>query len=354
MRSLMARFKTLFVPAFLLLAVCCTQCQLSPAQQQTDTQRTNYYLKNQLIPVTNVQASVNGALGSCTYYYWVVANYTFGPTSPGGPSAAVTTSNCTLSGSNYNIVSWPANNAASTFDVLRTTTPTPPTGACACAVATGVTTNSQKDTSNTLSAYTVQAATFTRNAILSLQNIPISTAVSHLQLFQGSTLINDLSTPTAALVTVTGTNGYSLQLVTNQEQITLDTGNKFTNSTTNLIPANATIVDVSCRVTTTITTAVNWAVSCEGSDKFLDPSSGATPLTCGAADSTGNKFNLAVDTNLTSGTILTLNTASFGGGSPVSFLGNSAHKLRILNDANPGAGVVRCSVTAWVPSGPTS
>lgn len=103
--------------------------------------------------------------GPCSYYYWVVANFTIGNAQPSGP-AAITNGACTLVSGNR--VSWGLVSGATTYDVLRTSTATAPAGSCGCAVATGLTAPTATDT-GTLGAYTV--ATFTTNVSYLSKNV---------------------------------------------------------------------------------------------------------------------------------------------------------------------------------------
>ena len=102
-------------------------------------------------------ASFNRASGNPGYrtlYYWIVTQGTAGASSPAGPFAVQQAPN-TMSASATIIGSWPPAANAASYDVLRTSSPTPPQGACNCAVATGVSTTSVTDNSESLSSYTV-------------------------------------------------------------------------------------------------------------------------------------------------------------------------------------------------------
>jgi len=101
--------------------------------------------------VTSVSAQTVGVAGLRNYYYWVVANLPIGQTQ--AAMAQVGNAPNTLSGSNYVQVNWNLMGATS-YDVLRTSTPTLP-NTCTCAVATGNTTGSVNDTGAGLSSYTV-------------------------------------------------------------------------------------------------------------------------------------------------------------------------------------------------------
>jgi len=144
----------------------------------------------QQVPSANVQ--VSGSAGNATFFYWIVSRYTIGNSTPAGPFAITNAPN-TLSGSNFDAVLWrPVSDAGITYDVLRTTTPVMPSGACACAVATNVSGSSTNDQSNSLSAYTV--TTLDPNVLnLTISNEVQSLGVSHLILRQNGVQIADLS-----------------------------------------------------------------------------------------------------------------------------------------------------------------
>ena len=185
----------------------------SPAAA-TSIQAFPIYTLN-VAPVRGATRQVIGVPGQTTYFYWAVTNYAVGSAVSrlGGIFAA----NATLSGSNYVLISpfgYPA--GSSSVDILRTTTDQAPTGVCNCAVATGVTSGSIQDQSNTLSAYTVPL--FNPNTYaLTLTNEVVGSNSSHLILRQGwpwpGTLVADLSTGGGA-GTITGATPNGGLLVT--------------------------------------------------------------------------------------------------------------------------------------------
>ncbi len=134
--------------------------------------------------LTDSQVGTPGPTSSI-YYYWVVADFLVGNSTPAGPVPAYN-ANTTLNGSNYNMQSWaPVANAVS-YDVLRTTTPTMPTGACACAVVVATTSTTANDQSNSLNAYTVN--TFNPNNVLvQIDNEATGPGTSLLTIRQGAT-----------------------------------------------------------------------------------------------------------------------------------------------------------------------
>lgn len=110
--------------------------------------------------------AISGAPGpsSSTKFYWLVANFPIGNSSPSGPFQAFNVP-ATLSGGNFIILNWPTVAGATSYDVLKTSTAAPPTGACACAVTggTGLTATTVNDQANATVAYTVN--TFDPNSV---------------------------------------------------------------------------------------------------------------------------------------------------------------------------------------------
>ena len=340
--------------AFLLSALTPAQCQdPSQPQQQINTRALNVYLQNPPVPMNNINAGIIGVPGTASYCYWVVAHYVIGVTSPGGP-ACVGNANGTLSGSNKVLISWPANPNIATYDVLRTTGTTAPSGNCACAVGTALTGTNTTDTSNTLNAYTVAAAFDPNSAVLSLFNVPTGDGTSALEAFTSTgslaSLIVGQATVQPANCTLTpqyqGSNGYVVNLWVCHSSFALNTAATFTDSPVTMIPQHGTVSDVSCRITTTITTATTWSTTCDGTGS-------TTNAACGSTDNTNAAFTNAI-TSLTAGTVIPLTGTNAVGAVPVGMFNDTAHKMRIGLDAMHGAGAMSCSVTSTAPSGPTS
>lgn len=126
-------------------------------------------------------AVVVGNPGPQTYYYWVVSDYVIGNSSPAGPFSVANAPNI-LSATNYDQINWGTATGASSYDVLRTTTPTVPAGACNCAVETTVIGNSAEDQSNTLLAYTVNTLD-PSTLSWTVTALPKSKGVSELEFF---------------------------------------------------------------------------------------------------------------------------------------------------------------------------
>lgn len=101
-----------------------------------------------------VGAGYSGPAGSNTYYYWIVANYPIGNSGVAGPAQVSQVG--TLSGANTVRIGWTAVDGATTYDVLRTTTPFfPSSGSCVCSIATAVSGTTTTDTGGGVSSYTV-------------------------------------------------------------------------------------------------------------------------------------------------------------------------------------------------------
>jgi hypothetical protein len=105
------------------------------------------------------------------------------------------------------------------------------------------------------------------------------------------------------------------------EAITLSTSGATTDSTADLLPANAIIEAVTARVTTTITTATDWSLG----------------------DATTAARFAAANSTLTSGTtsVGLEHVDQTGAAGPKQ---TSAAKLRITTTGTPGAGVIRVTV----------
>lgn len=131
-------------------------------------------------PVSSATGVVQGNPGPRILYYWIVTNALIGSSAPAGPFIVPLAPN-TLTASNSVSLSWAAAPGAITYDVLRTTSPAAPVGACNCAVATAIAGTTASDQSNTLGAYTV--AQFDPNTLAwTLSNQSAAAGVSKLSL----------------------------------------------------------------------------------------------------------------------------------------------------------------------------
>lgn len=135
--------------------------------------------------------------------------------------------------------------------------------------------------------------------------------------------------------TESSANGATWKQGQASELLTLSTVGLTTDTAANLLPANAIIEAVVCRITTTITTTTNWAVG--------DPTTAAR---FSAANATLTAGTTSVGIDCWSGAVTTL----AAGPSQAA-----AAKVRITcTGANPGAGVIRITCFYRVFVAPTS
>src|SRR6266849_6169029 len=129
----------------------------NPTQPQPQTATTLAFpLINPPTPPPTLNIAISGAPGpsSSTQFYWLVSNFAIGNSSPSGPFQAFNVP-ATLSGGNFMILNWPSVANAVTYDVLKTSTAAPPTGACNCAVVVGTSATTVNDQANATNSYTV-------------------------------------------------------------------------------------------------------------------------------------------------------------------------------------------------------
>jgi hypothetical protein len=105
---------------------------------------------------TQPSVTTVGATGATSYSYYIVANDGNGGKTLVSPVRTITTGNATLSGTNYNTISWTAVSGASSYDVLKADT--------GHSIALGVTGTSFNDTGIASSAYTVPTVNTTANS----------------------------------------------------------------------------------------------------------------------------------------------------------------------------------------------
>ena len=185
----MKRFQHLL---FFVLAVGALAAAQQPVGPPVNTPQLILPLYSaNITPATQANVVLVGNPGPQTIYYWMVSNSTVGPSSPVGPFAVTNAPNV-LSGSNYVNVypGYPA--GINSIDLLKTSTPTPPSGTCNCAVATGVTSGVISDQNNSTIGYAVtpiniSALTYT------LSNEAQSSGISHVILRQNGVFVDDLS-----------------------------------------------------------------------------------------------------------------------------------------------------------------
>ena len=105
------------------------------------------------VPGANV-AALGGNPGQRQLYFWIVTQNLLGASNPAGPFLLTNAPNVLGSGSSVQI-NWSPAITATSYDLLLTYTPAPPSGACNCAVATGLTSTGYLDISDILGVYTV-------------------------------------------------------------------------------------------------------------------------------------------------------------------------------------------------------
>ncbi len=102
-------------------------------------------------PSTPVVTPV-GTAGTTSYTYYVVATDRAGNKTLVSPVGTTATGNATLSGTNYNAITWSAVTGAATYDVLK--------GDTAHSIATGISATSFNDIGGSTSAYTAPTRNF--------------------------------------------------------------------------------------------------------------------------------------------------------------------------------------------------
>lgn len=154
--------------AALIVALSLFSFAQNPAQPQPQVATTlTFPLINPPVSPPTLNIAISGAPGpsSSTVFYWLVAEFPIGNSSPSGPFQAFNVPT-TLSGGNFEILNWPPVAGATGYDVLKTTTPVPPTGACACAVVINTASTTVNDQSNSTSAYTLNTFPLTSAQIV--------------------------------------------------------------------------------------------------------------------------------------------------------------------------------------------
>jgi len=173
------------------IAIFCALIALPAAAQQStapdyNARNITLQLSNAPQPVPNcVAQSLNGLAGNQTYYYWIVAHYTVGDSAVFGPCSGQTTGFSNPGGgTSFARVYWTAAPGALNYNVLRTTTPVPPTGVCGCSVNLLLNSNQvQTDAvaDGALNPYTVN--TFDPNTTaVTLSNQATAPGLSHVTL----------------------------------------------------------------------------------------------------------------------------------------------------------------------------
>lgn len=179
----MIRTRNLFVSFALAIALIA-----SAAAQDATVNSITFRLSNPPQQIPAGSASLVGNPGPRTLYYWIVTRTAVGNSAPAGP-LVITNAPVALSASASVNVSWQPVQGASSYDVLRTNTATPPSGACNCAVATAVATLSQSDQNDALNAYTVATLIPSSMAFTAQTDAGTATNQSRLSFSIGTTRV---------------------------------------------------------------------------------------------------------------------------------------------------------------------
>lgn len=184
-----------------------------------------------------------------------------------------------------------------------------------------------------ISAYTALGAAPATNDL-----IPMVDVSDNSQAASGTTknmtVANLFTGPAFSSAQIDGGDATKGKMVisTLNESLTLNTGATSTATAGNLAPANARILAILVRVTTTITTSVSYTVKITGGNVWKDYAGGSTTLTGMAANQT-----------------YVLWPNAFG-----DDLNAAAATLTITLNANPGAGVVEFTTISQVFTAPTA
>jgi hypothetical protein len=184
----------------------------------------------------------------------------------------------------------------------------------------------------------------TNTGIFSIVNDAVSISTGNAESFRvqpNGTGISAFSMPlnvgaaaTPGRLLMVGGSGGIWEHFVATENLTLNTGGTTTNTSANLLPANAIIEAVNTRVTTTITTAVSFSVG---------DSTTAARFSASAGGMTAGSTRIGLDH--WSGAV-----ASLAAGPSQA----AAASVRITCNANPGAGAIRIQVFYRVFTAPTS
>ena len=305
-----------------------------------------------LTPATQANTALVGNPGPQTIYYWMVSNFTLGASSPVGPFKVTTAPNV-LSGSNYIGITpvYPA--GVLSIDLLKTSTPTPPSGACNCAVATAVTSGTINDQTNSTSSYTVNPVTV-GNFHLTLANEVVSTGASHLILRQNGVFVADLSNiiPGGGAVTSVELDGTANQITISGSTVPCISVCAWTAS----LPA-----DLILPPGTTVTTQPSGdASAAPSSDAFVQAAiasisptpaySGNQLISGGGVEWTGNlSFTVGAATYTIAGTLY----ASLLTNETLATADPTNPRLDLIGVDNTGNVFVLTGVAAVTPSVPT-
>lgn len=148
--------KVLFALMLVLFCGTPSRAQQIPSPSTSVSTQQLTLLPQAPVAVVNTVQERPSIQGNATYYYWFVSNVGGVISPPAGPFP-VFNAPATLGGINTVTVTWNPAPGVTTYDVLRTTSSTAPTGACGCAVIIGTASATLVDNIPTasLGAYTV-------------------------------------------------------------------------------------------------------------------------------------------------------------------------------------------------------
>lgn len=163
---------------------------------------------------TGPSNSQSGTPGAVSYTYFVIAKNALGISLP-SVGTSITTANATLSGANYNIISWAAVLGATGYDVIRANgvVGSPPSGTGSYLVGSTTTATTINDQSNSLSSYTVPSVDTTFGGISSPgHQVAGATGNTTISAFNTATSTSgNFSSPTLTLQSVYWTGAASSQ-----------------------------------------------------------------------------------------------------------------------------------------------
>jgi hypothetical protein len=149
--------KIVFAAWLILIAAASAFAQQIPSPStNVSTQQLTLLPQNPVAPVTTVQFQPSQG-GNSTFYYWFVSHDGSGNVgAPAGPFLSNFTT--TPSASYPTTIRFTFPYGIVSVDILRLSAPGPPSGACSCAVATGIVSAVVSDNVATTTAYTVSTS----------------------------------------------------------------------------------------------------------------------------------------------------------------------------------------------------
>lgn len=325
---------------FVILPVCWSlawaQAPISSPQIQTSRLGLPVQTLN-AVGVSGASLSIVGAPGQATWCYWASANFPIG--SVLSSLGCVQNAANTLSVSNYVSVipfSYPAGVTA--IDILATSTNQAPTGACNCAVATGLTSGGTNHQSNSLSPYTVSILS-PQSFRLWLTNEVVGTGATHLMLRnEAGSLVADLSVSTGGGSPVT-VNGSGTLTSANLNNTTPAAGGGFLNCTFQASGANVSLECPSGNTSSTFALG-NAPFTVNGQSCTLGGTCAIPFSTNGSANTSVAGLNFVTSTTNSAGLTITPSNPA-----------TTQEKLEVTGTVVPGSGGTGVANTASLTLG---